>query len=588
MVTRQWVSVALQRENARVLIHAAERRRQPVIAARIRDAAMRGDGIEDDSDVAASGFDPVVARAPLPAGPRFSDAQAEAHMANRDAALALEHSFQERYAAGVARAEAAAAAARASADGSDAVDDSVTPAVVVDADGGAGDGAGGADVADAAPDPPEDYTMGTRTYAATDEASRAILDADVSPADVPADSTCVICIESLCDERAETEGGGVVRWPSCGHLFHRICTRNFLRTDHRCPSCRSAVPHVSHGTSTAGVIRQANGDGVASSSQDDRPYQLAEFDMDDYAGHSAYDSSITHWQIVVDLFGQGLPVTYDMLRNEDVPCPRQLARNRAAQRARRAAVDDDGGSIDSRPTLPPPSYDGDSQLTRTISPRSEPGSPASPASPVQPNAQWPDLEAEDEPHVERHAATLRNYIAGDGPHSFAGSGGALSPLFMVLVHHGLRRNGIALPAGVRLDGATAGPLWGGHVAEAAWQSVFASARNLDGWANCLTMAVESVGAVAPARVDEILLTMAAGGYIHRREQEELLRGAAAAGLSAEDQANLAAGSDSLAVQQQAQDSSADAVVAGAAGAAAFLAHSTRAVLRDAARRDGAS
>ena len=80
--------------------------------------------------------------------------------------------------------------------------------------------------------------------------------------------------------------------------------------------------------------------------------------------------------------------------------------------------------------------------------------------------------------------------------------------------------------------------------------------------------------------------MAAGGYIRRREQEELLRGAAAAGLSAEDQANLAAGSDSLAVQQQAQDSSADAVVAGAAGAAAFLAHSTRAVLRDAARRDG--
>ena len=42
------------------------------------------------------------------------------------------------------------------------------------------------------------------------------------------------------------------------------------------------------------------------------------------------------------------------------------------------------------------------------------------------------------------------------------------------------------------------------------------------------------------------------------------------------------------MQQQAQDSSADAVVAGAAGAAAFLAHSTRAALRDAARRDGAS
>ena len=82
-------------------------------------------------------------------------------------------------------------------------------------------------------------------------------------------------------------------------------------------------------------------------------------------------------------------------------------------------------------------------------------------SPVQSN-EWPDLEPEDEPHVERHAGVFRNFIAGDGPHSFTGSGrgGALSPLFMVLVHHGLRRNGIALPGGVVLNGATAGPLWG--------------------------------------------------------------------------------------------------------------------------------
>eukprot|EP01045_Picozoa_sp_COSAG04_P006255 COSAG04_NODE_304_length_17311_cov_13.648792_5_plen_75_part_00 len=47
-------------------------------------------------------------------------------------------------------------------------------------------------------------------------------------------------------------------------------------------------------------------------------------------------------------------------------------------------------------------------------------------------------------------------------------------------------------------------------------------------------------------------------------------------------------SDSVDVRQQAQDSNGDAVVAGAAGAAAFLAHPTRAVLRDAARRDDAS
>ena len=46
----------------------------------------------------------------------------------------------------------------------------------------------------------------------------------------------------------------------------------------------------------------------------------------------------------------------------------------------------------------------------------------------------------------------------------------------------------------------------------------------------------------PARAEEILTGMAAGGYIHRPQQEELLRGAAAAGLSAEDQAGLAAGS----------------------------------------------
>ena len=78
-----------------------------------------------------------------------------------------------------------------------------------------------------------------------------------------------------------------------------------------------------------------------------------------------------------------------------------------------------------------------------------------------------------------------------------------------------------------------------------------------------------------------------GKKVLPKTKDELLRGAAAAGLSAEDQANLAAGSDSVAVQQQAQDSNGDAVVAGAAGAAAFLAHSTRAVLRDVARRDDA-
>ena len=57
-MTRQWVSVALQRENARLILNAAARRRQPVLSTFIRDAAMNGDGIEDDGDIAQI---PVVA-----------------------------------------------------------------------------------------------------------------------------------------------------------------------------------------------------------------------------------------------------------------------------------------------------------------------------------------------------------------------------------------------------------------------------------------------------------------------------------------------------------------------------------------------
>ena len=85
-----------------------------------------------------------------------------------------------------------------------------------------------------------------------------------------------------------------------------------------------------------------------------------------------------------------------------------------------------------------------------------------------------------------------HYIAGDPPRdqdearararagrqvfTGSGAGGALSPLMMVLVHHGLRRNGIALPAGrVVLHRATTSMLYGGPVAEAAWQRVFAEA-----------------------------------------------------------------------------------------------------------------
>ena len=91
-------------------------------------------------------------------------------------------------------------------------------------------------------------------------------------------------------------------------------------------------------------------------------------------------------------------------------------------------------------------------------------------------------------------------------------------------------------------------LYGGPVAEAAWQRVFAEARNLDSWAACRAMAAHAVATVPARRVDAILNGMSGGGYINRGDQEELLRGAAAAGLSAEHQANFTAGSDTVGEQ----------------------------------------
>ena len=99
------------------------------------------------------------------------------------------------------------------------------------------------------------------------------------------------------------------------------------------------------------------------------------------------------------------------------------------------------------------------------------------------------------------------------------------------------------------------------------------------------MAAQAVATVPARRVDAILNGMSGGGYINRGDQEELLRGAAAAGLSAEHQANFIAGSDTVGEQQSANAQDADAVVLGAAGAGAYHAHSTRAVLREAARDD---
>ena len=216
-------------------------------------------------------------------------------------------------------------------------------------------------------------------------------------------------------------------------------------------------------------------------------------------------------KFIVQLFGSGQPVTYERLRTADVPCPRMLARNRLARGAPSSAspamsdVVDGDGDGDSRRTLPP-------------SPRSEPGSPIVV---VQPHNDWPALLPDDEEYVERHAERYRNYIAGDPPRdqdearararagrqvfTGSGAGGALSPLMMVLVHHGLRRNGIALPAGrVVLNRATTSMLYGGPVAEAAWQRVFAEARNLDSWAACRAMAVQAVATVPARRVDAIL------------------------------------------------------------------------------------
>ena len=93
--------------------------------------------------------------------------------------------------------------------------------------------------------------------------------------------------------------------------------------------------------------------------------------------------------------------------------------------------------------------------------------------------------------------------------------------------------------------------------------------------------IQAVATVPARRVDAILNGMSGGGYmyINRGDQEELLRGAAAAGLSAEHQANFIAGSDTVGEQQSANAQDADAVVLGAAGAAAQLAHAARAALR---------
>ena len=78
----------------------------------------------------------------------------------------------------------------------------------------------------------------------------------------------------------------------------------------------------------------------------------------------------------------------------------------------------------------------------------------------------------------------------------------------------------------------------------------------------------------------LLATVKANKHLSLAEKQ-LLRaiGAAAAGLSAEHQANFIAGSDTVGEQQNADAQNAGAVVLGAAGAAAQLAHAARAALR---------
>ena len=68
---------------------------------------------------------------------------------------------------------------------------------------------------------------------------------------------CPICLVNF-----QQSGRPFIRWNgthtgidggrvSCGHPYHRDCIRDYVVTNHRCPVCRSEIPHVvSHNATT--------------------------------------------------------------------------------------------------------------------------------------------------------------------------------------------------------------------------------------------------------------------------------------------------------------------------------------------------
>ena len=64
------------------------------------------------------------------------------------------------------------------------------------------------------------------------------------------DDVCPICLVNF-----QQSGRPFIRWNgthtgidggrvSCGHPYHRDCIRDYVVTNHRCPVCRSEIPHV--------------------------------------------------------------------------------------------------------------------------------------------------------------------------------------------------------------------------------------------------------------------------------------------------------------------------------------------------------
>ncbi len=84
--------------------------------------------------------------------------------------------------------------------------------------------------------------------------ARMLLQDDADLEEESPGNTCPICLDALTTAPATRWAAGITSaWlvaagaaegtQPCGHLFHRECMEQHLRTDHRCPTCRQAVEH---------------------------------------------------------------------------------------------------------------------------------------------------------------------------------------------------------------------------------------------------------------------------------------------------------------------------------------------------------